>query len=81
MRSTKPRVLSDECKCQSTHEPIDKIKPINIGILGAGIAGLNTALQFKELNALPEGEKYHINYEIIESDNRIGGRLKTINYD
>jgi protoporphyrinogen oxidase len=59
---------------------------VRIGILGGGVAGLNTALHFDALN--DEGNTkdnkdgiYKIEYQIIEGDSRLGGRLKTVNFD
>ena len=49
----------------------------DIAILGAGISGLYTALYFEELNK----KGYNINYEILERDGRVGGRIKTHNFD
>ena len=51
-------------------------KPFKVGIIGAGVAGLFTAMIFDYLN-----EVYHTNvdYEIMECNdkNRLGGRLYT----
>ena len=56
--------------------------PTVIGILGAGVAGLNAALQIEKVNKelIAEG-KTPIKYEILEGDTRVGGRIKTIYYD
>jgi protoporphyrinogen oxidase len=44
----------------------------NVGILGAGVAGLYIALMIDSL-----GPKSGITYEILEADTRCGGRLYT----
>ena len=49
-------------------------KPFTIGILGAGAAGLYTALMIDYLN---EDEPSGVTYEILEGNNRAGGRLYT----
>ena len=49
----------------------------NVCIIGAGVTGLYTALYFEKMNA----RGYKINYEILESDNRVGGRVLTARYD
>jgi len=51
-----------------------------VGIVGAGVAGLFTGLLFDWINSLPQLQgKVHINYDIIEAagEERVGGRLFT----
>lgn len=54
---------------------------IDVGIVGAGVAGLFTALLFDWLNEHPDlkGKGLHINYDILEAagEERLGGRLYT----
>ncbi|KAI8722658.1 hypothetical protein NCS52_00410100 [Fusarium sp. LHS14.1] len=54
---------------------------IDVGIVGAGVAGLFTALLFDWLNAHPDlkGKGLKINYDILEAAGagRLGGRLYT----
>lgn len=56
---------------------ITKDKNYHIGILGAGIAGLHTALMFENLN---KTKGYKITYELIERTDRVGGRILTKHY-
>ena len=62
----------------------------HIGIIGAGIAGIYAALQIDELNkqnavlvkeGKPPVSNYPITYELLETDCRAGGRVKTHTYD
>ena len=57
-------------------EEVDRTEPFKVGIIGAGVAGLFTAMIFDYLN-----EKYQTNveYEILEcnDEDRLGGRLYT----
>jgi len=48
----------------------------SIGILGAGVAGLYTALMIDSL-----GPDSGITYQILEADQRIGGRLFTYKFE
>ncbi|KAG8667982.1 hypothetical protein FPOAC1_012824 [Fusarium poae] len=53
-------------------------KKLDIGIIGAGVAGLFTALVFDWLNEECKDQGLKINYDIIEAaENRLGGRLYT----
>ena len=63
-------------RLQKNQNYLDKTVPVSIGILGGGVGGLNTALQLDEIKELG----YQVDYQIIEGDNRVGGRIKTINY-
>jgi monoamine oxidase len=56
---------------------IPKDKNMHIGILGAGIGGLHTALMFENLN---KTKGYKITYELIERTDRVGGRILTKYY-
>jgi hypothetical protein len=52
----------------------------NVGIVGAGAAGLFTALLFDWLNGHPEvRDQLHIDYDVLEANgaDRLGGRLFT----
>ena len=51
-------------------------KEFTIGILGAGVAGLYTALMIDSL-----GPDSGITYQILEADQRIGGRLYTHKFE
>ncbi|KAF7560122.1 hypothetical protein G7046_g4037 [Stylonectria norvegica] len=55
-----------------------------VGIVGAGVAGLFTAMVFDWLNENPElkGQGLEIDYDIIEAagEDRLGGRLYTHNF-
>ena len=51
-------------------------KEFTIGILGAGVAGLYTALMIDSL-----GPESGITYQILEADERIGGRLYTHKFE
>jgi len=51
-------------------------KEFTIGILGAGVAGLYTALMIDSL-----GPDSGITYQILEADQRIGGRLFTYQFE
>lgn len=51
-------------------------KEFSIGILGAGVAGLYTALMIDSL-----GPDSGITYQILEADQRIGGRLYTHKFE
>ena len=63
----------------SSHETRDTLLPLPpravagepVGILGAGVGGLHTAVILQSLN---------VSYEIIESFNRTGGRLFTYKF-
>ncbi|RMJ16427.1 hypothetical protein CDV36_003861 [Fusarium kuroshium] len=52
---------------------------LDIGIVGAGVAGLFTAMVFDWLNEHPELKGLEINYDIMEAagEERLGGRLYT----
>jgi Flavin containing amine oxidoreductase len=67
--------------------PEDEDKPIKVGIVGAGAAGLFTAMIFDYLNSLNlkddgTGKTFHVNYDILEAadQDRVGGRLFTYNF-
>ena len=51
-------------------------KEFTIGILGAGVAGLYTALMIDSL-----GPDSGVTYQILEADTRIGGRLYTHKFE
>jgi hypothetical protein len=51
-------------------------KEFTIGILGAGVAGLYTALMIDSL-----GPESGITYQMLEADERIGGRLYTHKFE
>lgn len=55
-----------------------RYRNFKVGILGGGVAGLNAALYFRRLN---KHFNFNIDYEIIEGDARIGGRIKTHYYE
>ncbi|KAF4980211.1 hypothetical protein FZEAL_3722 [Fusarium zealandicum] len=59
----------------------EKPGKIDVGIVGAGVAGLFTALVFDWLNDHPQlqGQGLKINYDILEAagEERLGGRLYT----
>lgn len=52
-------------------------KTFRVGIVGAGVAGLFTAMIFDHLS-----DKYglKVDYEILEASERVGGRLYTYNF-
>lgn len=54
----------------SRPENVDQVKNKSIAIVGAGITGLATALMLDSVGV-------H-NWELLEADNRVGGRLRTI---
>lgn len=56
---------------------VPKCGEIKVGVVGAGVAGLFTALLFDWLNKQVQG--LHIDYDIFEAadESRIGGRLFT----
>ena len=67
--------------------PEDEGEPIKIGIVGAGAAGLFTAMIFDYLNSLNlkdyGTEKiFHVEYDILEAagPDRVGGRLFTYDF-
>jgi NAD(P)-binding Rossmann-like domain len=51
-------------------------RPLSIGILGAGVAGLYTALMIDSL-----GPDSGVTYEILEADERVGGHLYTYRFE
>jgi len=61
---------------KAEHEPL----PVNVGIVGAGAAGLFSALVLEYLNKQQTSVKF--TYDILEADktNRSGGRLYTHNF-
>ena len=73
--------MGEECTDPEEEERIDpeieeRTDPFKVGIIGAGVAGMFTAMIFDYLN-----EEYHTNveYEIMECNDksRLGGRLYT----
>jgi hypothetical protein len=65
----------------------DESKTPKVGIIGAGAAGLFTAMIFDYLNSLNledahTGKTFHVDYDILEaaSKDRVGGRLYTYNF-
>jgi monoamine oxidase len=62
-----------------TEDKADDVTEYKVGIIGAGVAGMFTALIFDYLNE--NFEKTNFNYEILEADEkRCGGRLYTYNF-
>lgn len=58
--------------------PESRKEEFNVGIVGAGVAGLFTAMIFDHLR---ERFDLKVNYEILESRDRIGGRLFTYHFE
>ncbi|ETS87137.1 hypothetical protein PFICI_00965 [Pestalotiopsis fici W106-1] len=54
----------------SRPDNVDQVKNKSIAIVGAGITGLTTALMLESVGI-------H-NWELLEADNRVGGRLRTV---
>ncbi|CAI7569856.1 unnamed protein product [Penicillium discolor] len=61
------------------HAPMGDHHQFKIGIIGAGAAGLFTALIFDWLQE-QSNQTVEFNYEILEASQRVGGRLYTHNF-
>ncbi|KAF2148170.1 hypothetical protein K461DRAFT_330109 [Myriangium duriaei CBS 260.36] len=74
--------LIDKDKDKPSHlEPIKDTKP-KVCIVGAGAAGLFTALLIDYLNECDKVKNFHLEYDIFEAadDSRVGGRLYTYDF-
>ncbi|KAE9970475.1 hypothetical protein BLS_004896 [Venturia inaequalis] len=63
---------------QSTNPDIEKLPGYKVGIIGSGAAGMFTAMIFDYLNDKFEG--LNVEYEILEADDKVGGRLFTYKF-
>ena len=61
----------------------DEIADPKVAIVGAGAAGLFTAMILDYLNAKLESKGFHVSYEIFEAaaKDRVGGRLYAYNFE
>ena len=57
--------------------PVSKDGPTKVCIIGAGAAGLFTAMLFDYLNATLFKKGFNVQYDIFEAGKEVGGRLYT----
>ena len=69
--------LPDPPKIRPSHEALTADDP-TVAIIGAGAAGLFTALLFDYLN--DQVPALNVSYDIFESQSKVGGRLFTYNF-
>jgi Flavin containing amine oxidoreductase len=55
--------------------------PPKVAIIGAGAAGLFTAMIFDYLNKNAGDHGFNVDYDILEAQDRVGGRLYTFSFD
>jgi protoporphyrinogen oxidase len=63
---------------ESANSSFDTLRGYKVGIIGSGAAGMFTAMIFDYLNDKFKG--LNVEYEILEADDKVGGRLFTYKF-